>query len=128
MSDDEAPAGLTIGTRAAPLDTAALTVLGRLVTADDMGAVLTGDDQRDELWPLPPRLPMMNQGMQRSMLAVDVVRFVGEAVAIVVAETAAQAADGLPAGPAEVSSPPAGSPARRAPDWTPAPRPQEPNA
>ena len=60
-------------------------------------AVLTGDDQRDELWPLPPRLPMMNQGMQRSMLAVDVVRFVGEAVAIVVAETAAQAADAVEA-------------------------------
>ena len=44
MSDDEAPAGLTIGTRADPLDAAALTVLGRLVTADDLGAVLAGDD------------------------------------------------------------------------------------
>ena len=44
MSDDEAPAGLTIGTRADPLDAAALTVLGRLVTAAELGVVLTGDD------------------------------------------------------------------------------------
>ena len=43
MSDDEAPAGLTIGTRGDPLDAAALTVLARLVTACDLGAVLIGD-------------------------------------------------------------------------------------
>jgi len=56
-------------------------------------AVLTGEDARNELWPLPPRLPMMNQGMQRPMLAVDVVRHVGEAVAVVIAKTAAEALD-----------------------------------
>ena len=56
-------------------------------------AVLTGEDARNELWPLPPRLPVMNQGMQRPMLAVDVVRYVGEAVAVVLAESAAEALD-----------------------------------
>lgn len=44
MCDDEAPAGLTIGKQTEPLDTAALAVLGRLVVAADIGAVLTGDD------------------------------------------------------------------------------------
>lgn len=42
MGDDEAPAGLTVGTRADPLDAAALAVLARLVTADELGAVLVG--------------------------------------------------------------------------------------
>ncbi len=56
-------------------------------------AVLTGEEARNELWPLPPRLPMMNQAMQRPMLAVDVVRYVGEPLAIVVAEMAAIAED-----------------------------------
>ena len=45
------------------------------------------------LWPLPPRLPTMTKTMVRPMLADGVVRFVGEAVAVVVAETAAQALD-----------------------------------
>jgi len=56
-------------------------------------AVLTGQDTKDELWPLMPRLQFMNQKMYRPMLAVDRVRFVGEPIAIVVAETAYQAAD-----------------------------------
>lgn len=60
---------------------------------DGVVAVVTGEDIRDEIWPLPPRLPMMNAKMLRPMLAVDVVRFVGEPVAVVFAETAALAED-----------------------------------
>ena len=45
------------------------------------------------LWPLPPRLPMMTKAMVRPMLADGVVRFVGEAVAVVIAETTARAVD-----------------------------------
>lgn len=56
-------------------------------------AIFTGEDLRNELWPLPPRLPVMNPKMIRPMLATDVVRFVGEPVAVVIAETAFQAAD-----------------------------------
>lgn len=56
-------------------------------------AVFTGADVNTEIWPLPPRLPVMNKQMYRWMLAGDRVRFVGESVAIVVAETRAQAAD-----------------------------------
>lgn len=60
-------------------------------------AVFTGEDLRNEIWPLPPRLPMMNKLMVRPMLAVDVVRFVGEPVAVVVAESRYAAADGAEA-------------------------------
>ncbi len=48
-----------------------------------------------DVWPLPPRLPMMNRAMLRPMLADGVVRFVGEPVAVVIATTAAIAADAL---------------------------------
>jgi aerobic carbon-monoxide dehydrogenase large subunit len=48
-----------------------------------------------DVWPLPPRLPMMNKAMVRPMLADGVVRFVGEPVAIVIAESPAIAADAL---------------------------------
>lgn len=48
-----------------------------------------------DVWPLPPRLPMMNKAMVRPMLADGVVRFVGEPVAVVVAVSAAVAADAL---------------------------------
>ncbi|MDQ1426020.1 MAG: aerobic carbon-monoxide dehydrogenase large subunit, partial [Acidimicrobiaceae bacterium] len=54
--------------------------------------VFTGADLTD-VWPLPPRLPMMNKAMLRPMLANDRVRFVGEPVAVVVATTLAQAVD-----------------------------------
>jgi aerobic carbon-monoxide dehydrogenase large subunit len=47
------------------------------------------------VWPLPPRLPMMNKAMVRPMLADGVVRFVGEPVAVVIAESPAIAADAL---------------------------------
>ena len=56
-------------------------------------AVYTGADLRLELWPLPPRLPIMNDKMVRSMLAHDIVRFVGEPVAVVIATTKAVAMD-----------------------------------
>ena len=73
---------------------------GRLVSidaADAMAmpgvvAVLTGADLTD-VWVLPPRLPMMNQAMVRPMMAQIVVRFVGEPVAVVLAESRAQAVD-----------------------------------
>ncbi len=57
-----------------------------------VAAVLTGDDLTD-VWVLPPRLPMMNQAMVRPMMAQTVVRFVGEPVAVVLAESRAQAVD-----------------------------------
>jgi aerobic carbon-monoxide dehydrogenase large subunit len=56
-------------------------------------AVFTGADLRLELWPLPPRLPIMNVKMVRSMVAHDIVRFVGEPVAVVIATTKAVAMD-----------------------------------
>jgi aerobic carbon-monoxide dehydrogenase large subunit len=43
--------------------------------------------------PQAPDLPMVNAAMARPVLATGVVRFVGEAIAAVVAETAAQAVD-----------------------------------
>ena len=42
---------------------------------------------------LPPAVPMLPAAMSRPMLATGTVRFVGEPVAVIVAETAAQAAD-----------------------------------
>ncbi|MGZ4671803.1 MAG: xanthine dehydrogenase family protein molybdopterin-binding subunit [Ilumatobacteraceae bacterium] len=73
---------------------------GRLVGVDaadasampGVAAVLTGDDLSD-VWVLPPRLPMANKAMVRPMMAQGVVRFVGEPVAIVLAESRAEAAD-----------------------------------
>ena len=47
------------------------------------------------VWPLPPRLPMMNKAMVRPMLADGVVRFVGEPIAVVIAQSPAIAADAL---------------------------------
>ena len=73
---------------------------GRLVSVDTaeaaampgVVAVLTGKDLTD-VWVLPPRLPMANKTMVRPMMAQDVVRFVGEPVAVVLAESPAEAAD-----------------------------------
>ena len=57
-----------------------------------MVAVLTGADV--DLAPIaPPMAPMINAAMARPWLATDKVRFVGEPVATVVAETRAQAVD-----------------------------------
>ncbi len=60
---------------------------------DGVIGVFTASDL--DVWPLPPRLPLMNKAMVRPMLADGVVRFVGEPVAVVLAETAAIAADAL---------------------------------
>ncbi len=54
--------------------------------------VLTGSDV-DVLGPMPGSPPNYPEGTARALLAGDRVRFVGEAIAVVVAETAAQAAD-----------------------------------
>ncbi len=63
------------------------------LAAPGVVAVFTGADVANEIWPLPPRLPMMNSAMVRPMLAHGRVRFVGEPVAVVFAETRAQAVD-----------------------------------
>lgn len=60
---------------------------------DGVVGVFTAADL--DVWPLPPRLPMMNKAMVRPMLADGVVRFVGEPVAVVLAESPAIAADAL---------------------------------
>lgn len=60
---------------------------------DGVVAVFTAADL--DLWPLPPRLPIMNKAMVRPMLADTVVRFVGEAVAVVVATDRYVAADAV---------------------------------
>ncbi len=65
-------------------ETSALTGVIGVFTAADL-----------DVWPLPPRLPMMNKAMVRPMLAEGVVRFVGEPVAVVIATTPAVAADAL---------------------------------
>jgi carbon-monoxide dehydrogenase large subunit len=54
-------------------------------------AVVTGADI--DLAPAPPPVPLINQAMPRPFLAVDRVRFVGEPVAVVLAETLGQAVD-----------------------------------
>ena len=54
-------------------------------------AVFTGADV--DLAPVSPMMPMINAAMARPWLAVDKVRFVGEPVAVVVAETRAEAVD-----------------------------------
>ncbi|MGF1595800.1 MAG: xanthine dehydrogenase family protein molybdopterin-binding subunit [Acidimicrobiales bacterium] len=59
--------------------------------ADGVVAAFTGPEV--DGWPLPPRLPTMNREMWRPLLAVDVVRFVGEPVVMVVAGTRAAAVD-----------------------------------
>lgn len=56
-------------------------------------AVFTASDL--DIAPGPPSMPFLNQQMLRPLLAGDVVRFVGEPVAIVVSETKEQGADAL---------------------------------
>jgi aerobic carbon-monoxide dehydrogenase large subunit len=70
---------------------------GDALAIDGVVAVFTGDDLRNEIWPMPPRLPIMNKAMIRPMLANDVVRFVGEPLAVVIATTRASAVDGAEA-------------------------------
>jgi carbon-monoxide dehydrogenase large subunit len=65
-------------------------------TSDALGlpgvaAVVTGADI--DLAPLPPAVPFLNAAMTRPFLATDRVRFVGEPVAVVLAESPEEAAD-----------------------------------
>ena len=55
-------------------------------------AVVTADDLGD-LAPIPPGPPMLNQAMTRPWLAAEVVRFVGDPVAVVLTEERYQGAD-----------------------------------
>ncbi len=50
-----------------------------------------------DLAALPPGMPMFNQAMLRTRLAADRVRYVGEAIAVVVAESHSAAVDGVEA-------------------------------
>lgn len=87
---------------------------GRLVSVDTSDAaampgvvaVLTGQDLTD-VWVLPPRLAVANKVMVRPMMAQGVVRFVGEPVAVVVAETRAEAVDAAEAVVVDTESLPA---------------------
>ena len=53
--------------------------------------VVTADDL--DIDPMPPSMGMLNQAMPQPYLAQDIVRYVGEPIAAVVAETYAQALD-----------------------------------
>ncbi|WP_419841116.1 xanthine dehydrogenase family protein molybdopterin-binding subunit [Candidatus Poriferisodalis sp.] len=59
--------------------------------ADGVVAVYLGPEV--DGWPFPPRLPSMNRDLWRPLMAADTVRFVGEPIAVVVAETRAAAVD-----------------------------------
>ncbi|MGH9165641.1 MAG: xanthine dehydrogenase family protein molybdopterin-binding subunit, partial [Acidimicrobiales bacterium] len=59
--------------------------------APGVAAVLTAADVG--LAPAPPAMAFLNQGMARPWLALDVVRFVGEPLAVVLSETRAQGMD-----------------------------------
>ncbi len=61
------------------------------LAADGVVAVYTAADLGLEA--KPPAMPALNQQMLRSALAADTVRYVGEPVALVLAETARQAVD-----------------------------------
>jgi carbon-monoxide dehydrogenase large subunit len=72
-------------------------------------AISTADDFGFE--PAPPEMPMFNQEMTRTRLATGRVRFVGEPVAVVVADTAIHAIDAAEAGFVDVDPlEPAGGP------------------
>ena len=87
---------------------------GRLVSVDTTDAatmpgvvaVLTGQDLTD-VWVLPPRLPTANKAMVRPMMAQGVVRFVGEAIAVVLAESRVEAVDAAEAVVVDTESLPA---------------------
>ena len=61
------------------------------LTMPGVVAVFTATDL--DISPVPPSMPMLNQGMTRSWLAGDRVRYVGEPVAVVLTQTQAQGVD-----------------------------------
>ena len=65
--------------------------VGEARDADGVIAVYLGPEV--DGWPFPPRLPSMNRDLWRPLMAYETVRFVGEPVALVIAETRAAAVD-----------------------------------
>ena len=64
--------------------------------ADGVVAVFTGKDLAEAgVGPARPMMPNMNQAMVQPLIATDVVRFVGEPVAVVVTEEAYQGEDAI---------------------------------
>ena len=64
--------------------------------ADGVVAAFTGKDLAEAgVGPARPMMPNMNQAMAQPLIATDVVRFVGEPVAVVVTEEAYQGEDAL---------------------------------
>lgn len=68
-------------------------------------AIFTADDL--DLSPKPPAIPALEQAMRRTSLAQDRIRYVGEPVAVVLAESSAAAADGAELVEVEVTPLPA---------------------
>jgi aerobic carbon-monoxide dehydrogenase large subunit len=77
-----------------PLPHARITHIdtGDAHTVPGVGAVYTGVDI--DVGPMPPVLPRFDPALSPPLLARDVVRYVGESVAVVAADTEAAAADG----------------------------------
>ena len=73
-----------------------------------VAAVFTGADIG--IGPMPPVLPSFDPALSPPLLARDVVRYVGEAVAVVAADTAANAADAAERVVVEYEAVPAGTP------------------
>ena len=72
------------------IDTSAAAAAGGVV------AVFTGKDLADDgVNPVKPMMPNMNQAMVQPLVATDTVRFVGEAVAVVVTEEPYQGEDAI---------------------------------
>ncbi len=95
VHDLELPSALWIGFLHSPVAHARVTRLDVSAARSAHGVVdvLTGADL--DLPPLPPDLPMINPQMTRPLLCDGRVRFVGDLVAAVVAESRAAAADAL---------------------------------
>src|SRR4051794_34790887 len=78
------------------------------MTAPGVVAVFTGADI--DVGPMPPVLPRFDPALSLPLLARDVVRYVGEPVAVVVADTPATAADAAELVVVEFDVLPAGAP------------------
>jgi aerobic carbon-monoxide dehydrogenase large subunit len=95
VDDLDLPAALWIGFLHSPVAHASVARLDVAAARTSTGVVevLTGADLG--LPPLPPELPMINPAMTRPLLCDGKVRFVGDLVAAVVAESRAAAVDAL---------------------------------
>ena len=95
---------------------------GRLTSVETAGArarpgVLGVFDAADLDLPDLPTIPVVDQSMARPILARDTIRFVGEPVAVVVAETAAAAADAAEHVVVDIEQRPRGGGAARCGQW-----------